>query len=64
MVRAPRRLTCTVLSLGVNLVRWYRTGGPYSPEQLGQFYADLALGMVLSAEGNVARPGQAAGCFG
>jgi hypothetical protein len=32
--------------------------------QPGQFYADLALGMVLSAEGNVARPGQAAGCLG
>lgn len=29
-----------------------------------QFYADLALGMVLTAEGNVARPGQAAGCVG
>ena len=39
-----------MLSLGVDLVRWYRTGGPDSPEQLGDFYAGLALGMVTSAQ--------------
>lgn len=35
-----------ILSLGVDLVRWYRLDGPESPEQLGSFYADLALRMV------------------
>jgi len=30
----------------------YRTGGPDSPEQLGDFYAGLALGMVTSAQSN------------
>ena len=43
------RVVRAILSLGVDLVRWYRTGGPDSPEQLGEFYADLALGMVTSA---------------
>ena len=46
------RVVRAILSLGVDLVRWYRTGGPDSPEQLGEFYADLALGMVTSAEGS------------
>jgi AcrR family transcriptional regulator len=44
------RVVRAILSLGVDLVRWYRTDGPDSPEQLGEFYADLALGMVTSAE--------------
>jgi len=44
------RVVRAILSLGVDLVRWYRTDGSDSPEQLGEFYADLALGMVTSAE--------------
>jgi AcrR family transcriptional regulator len=43
------RIVRAILSLGVDLVRWYRTDGPESPEQLGDFYADLALGMVTGA---------------
>lgn len=43
------RLVRAILSLGVDLVRWYRLDGADSPEQLGQFYADLALGMVTAA---------------
>jgi hypothetical protein len=31
-----------MLSLGIDLVRWYRLGGADSPETLGAFYADLA----------------------
>ena len=37
-----------MLSLSIDLVRWYRLDGPDSPEQLGEFYADLALRMVMS----------------
>jgi AcrR family transcriptional regulator len=48
------RVVRAILSLGVDLVRWYRTDGSDSPEQLGEFYADLALGMVTSAENNAA----------
>lgn len=43
------RVVRAMLSLGVDLVRWYRPDGSDSPEQLGDFYADLALGMVTSA---------------
>jgi Tetracyclin repressor-like, C-terminal domain len=36
------------------VVRAIRSGGPDSPERLGEFYADLALGMVTSAGNNAA----------
>jgi AcrR family transcriptional regulator len=48
------RVVRAMLSLGVDLVRWYRSDGSDSPEQLGEFYADLALGMVIRAGGNAA----------
>lgn len=40
------RLVRCMLSLSIDLVRWYRLDGPDSPEQLGEFYADLALKMA------------------
>ncbi|QYN35306.1 TetR/AcrR family transcriptional regulator [Pseudonocardia sp. DSM 110487] len=43
------RVVRAMLSLGIDLVRWYRLDGTDSPEQLGQFYAGLALKMVLGA---------------
>lgn len=42
------RLVRGMLSLSIDLVRWYRLDGPDSPEQLGDFYAGLALRMVMS----------------
>jgi AcrR family transcriptional regulator len=45
-----KRVTRAMLSLSIDLVRWYRLEGSDSPEQLGDFYADLALRLV-------ARPG-------
>jgi AcrR family transcriptional regulator len=41
-----KRVTRAMLSLSIDLVRWYRLDGPDSPEQLGEFYADLALKLV------------------
>jgi AcrR family transcriptional regulator len=41
-----KRVTRAMLSLSIDLVRWYRLEGPDSPDQLGEFYADLALKMV------------------
>ena len=43
------RVVRCMLSLSIDLVRWYRLDGSDSPEQLGEFYADLALKMVLDA---------------
>jgi AcrR family transcriptional regulator len=35
-----------VLSLGIDLARWYQPGSRHSPEELGELYAVLALRMV------------------
>lgn len=43
------RMVRAILSLGVDLVRWYRDDGPDSPGELGEFYAGLALAMVKAA---------------
>ncbi|GAA1893423.1 TetR/AcrR family transcriptional regulator [Actinomadura bangladeshensis] len=43
------RVTRAMLSLSIDLVRWYRLDGPDSPELLGDFYADLALKLVAPA---------------
>lgn len=40
------RVARAMLSLGIDLVRWYRRDGPDTPEQLGEINADLALKMV------------------
>ncbi|TDD87490.1 TetR/AcrR family transcriptional regulator [Actinomadura darangshiensis] len=41
-----KRVTRAMLSLSIDLVRWYRLDGSDSPEQLGEFYAALAIRMV------------------
>lgn len=41
-----KRVTRAMLSLSIDLVRWYRLDGADSPERLGEFYASLALRMV------------------
>jgi AcrR family transcriptional regulator len=43
-----KRVTRAMLSLSIDLVRWYRLEGSDSPEQLGEFYADLALKLVAT----------------
>jgi AcrR family transcriptional regulator len=45
------RVVRGMLSLSIDLVRWYRLDGKDSPEQLGDFYADLALA-ILGAPAN------------
>jgi len=41
-----RRTSRALISLAIDLVRWYRPDGPESPEQLGRFNAALALRIV------------------
>jgi AcrR family transcriptional regulator len=41
-----KRVTRAMLSLSIDLIRWYRLDGSDSPDQLGDFYADLALKLV------------------
>jgi len=45
----PHQATRAVLSLGIDVARWYSPAGRESPARLGRIYADLALRM-LSAE--------------
>jgi AcrR family transcriptional regulator len=56
------RVVRCMLSLSIDLVRWYRLDGADSPEQLGEFYGDLALKMVSPAvalpDGNAAGSGR------
>jgi hypothetical protein len=40
------RAVRAIMSLGIDLVRWYRLDGADPPEALGEFYADLALRML------------------
>ncbi|HLH59753.1 MAG TPA: TetR/AcrR family transcriptional regulator [Streptosporangiaceae bacterium] len=50
------RVVRAMLSLGIDLVRWYRLDGPDSPDQLGEFYAGLALKMVMNTGGTGPAP--------
>ncbi|GAA4385475.1 TetR/AcrR family transcriptional regulator [Tsukamurella soli] len=52
----PRMAAVAILSLGIDTARWFRDDGAWSPEQVGDFYADLALRMVGAGHG----PGAAA----
>ena len=45
-VAHPRRVARAVLSLGVDVARWYHPAGPDSPSVIGALYADLATRMV------------------
>jgi AcrR family transcriptional regulator len=54
------RVVRAMLSLGIDVIRWYRLDGPDSPDQIGDFYAELALRMVAGA-GPAAPPGPPGG---
>lgn len=41
--------TNAMLSMGIDVARWYREDGALSPTQMGDFYAELAMRMVGSS---------------
>lgn len=41
-----RMTTITLLSLGVDIARWYRDSGEWTPEDVGRHYAGLAMRIV------------------
>ena len=43
-----RGTALALLSLSVDVARWYRPEGPRSPDDIGRLYADLALRMVTA----------------
>lgn len=42
----PRIAAAALLSLGVDVARWYRDDGGWTPERLGEHYADVAVRIV------------------
>lgn len=42
----PRMTTTVLLSLGVDISRWYHESHPLTPSEVGDFYADVALRVV------------------
>ena len=46
--RDPRIAAAAVLSLGIDLARWYRDGGRWTPDEIGEEYADIALRIVAA----------------
>lgn len=42
----PQMTTLALLSLGIDVARWFRDEGSWSPEDVGDHYAALALRMV------------------
>jgi AcrR family transcriptional regulator len=49
-VAEPRRVTRAILSLGVDVARWYDPAGPDTPAAIGDLYADLAARMLGARE--------------
>lgn len=45
----PRSTTNVLLSMSVDIARWYADSGPLSPEEIGEFYAKTALRVVGAA---------------
>jgi hypothetical protein len=42
----PLRTTMALLSLGIDIARWYSQDATWPPATIAAFYADLALRMV------------------
>ncbi|MFE9788288.1 TetR family transcriptional regulator [Nocardia salmonicida] len=43
---SPRMAAVALLSLGIDIARWYRDEGEWSPEDIAAAYADMALRIV------------------
>ena len=52
----PRVAATAVLSLSIDLARWYQDGGAWTPEEIGELYADLALRIVGATGGPSSDP--------
>jgi AcrR family transcriptional regulator len=48
------KTTTAVLSLQIDVARWYSSSGPWSPDELGRAYGDLVLRMLSPASVNPA----------
>ncbi|GAA5126510.1 TetR family transcriptional regulator [Haloechinothrix salitolerans] len=46
----PRMTALALLSLGIDVARWYRDEGDWAPEDIADHYCELALRMVGAAQ--------------
>lgn len=44
----PRMTALALLSLGIDVARWYRDEGEWTPEQIADHYCELALRLVIA----------------
>lgn len=51
-----RGASAAILSLGIDVARWYHPDGPYSPDELGRLYCDLTARMVGAGAAASASP--------
>jgi len=51
--RNPRMTALALLSLGIDVARWYRDEGAWTPEQIAEHYCELAMRLV-GADGTLA----------
>ena len=47
----PRMTALALLSLGIDVARWYRDEGEWSPEEIADYYCEVALRLVGSDRG-------------
>ncbi len=45
-VSNPRMTAVALLSLGIDIARWYREEGAWTPDEIGEHYAELAARLV------------------
>ncbi len=45
----PALAATALASMGIDIARWYREDGEWSPDQIGDYYADLALRLAGAA---------------
>ena len=48
-IEDPRTITTALLSMSIDIARWFREGGVLTPAQIGDFYADVAVRVVDAA---------------
>jgi AcrR family transcriptional regulator len=49
-IHDSRKAAMALLSLGIDVARWYHEGGEWSPEEVAEFYVSLALRIVGCVE--------------
>jgi AcrR family transcriptional regulator len=55
---SPALAATALASMGIDIARWYREDGEWTPEEIGDYYADLALRLAGATGRPAARGGR------